>query len=161
MATITELGEGSLAVAVPLLGDAQTALDAAIGVELPSLTANAAAFADVAASVGITPPSAAIFAEAALSFEPPSIEANFALDAGVELNLEIGQLNIYAALALQIAGILATAGVYGYVFQGDATEFTMPVDTAGGGQVFAVVLACQASATPTVTAMQAVFKTTP
>jgi hypothetical protein len=157
---LTELGAMSVGAAIPLLGDASTALTAAVGAELPSLNANIGAFADVSANISVSPPTAAVFVEAALDFQPPSVDVNFGLDAGVELNTEIGELNIYAALAVQIAGLLAEAGVYGYVYTG-AAPFTMPTNTAGGGQVFAVVLACQASVTPTVTALQTVFKTTP
>ncbi len=153
-------GEMTVGAALPLLGDATTAIGAAVGVQLPGLEAAAAVFGEVSASIAISPPSAAVFAEAALDFQPPSVDANFGIDAGAAFSVEIGQLQAYLAIAAQLASILATAGVYLYVHRGPAGDFVLPANAAGapnpGTQVFGIVLACQASATSTVAALSAV-----
>jgi len=158
------VGEVSVGVAVPLLGDASTALTAAVGAELPNLEVNAAAFAAVSADIAISPPSAAIFVQAAADFEVPSVDANFGIDAAAEMNVEIGELNVYAALALSIAGILATAGVSVYAGTAPSGNLGLPTLLAGAPNptvpVFAILLVCQASATPTVAALESVFGVT-
>jgi hypothetical protein len=163
--SLETLGEMTLGAAIPMLGDAATALDAAVALEVPRLSAAAAVFADVSGSIVVSPPAAAIFVEAAAAFQPPTVDVNFGLDAAADFNAEVGQLNVYGALALQIADLLATAGVSAYLYQGRADEFAMPPYTAGAPsgatQVFGIVLACQASATSTVSALRAVFGVTP
>jgi hypothetical protein len=158
---ITLLGEMTLAAAIPLLGSAATALSAAVAAELPDLNGRIAAFTEAAVSIGINPPQAALLLEAAAAFTPPSVDANFALDAGAALELELGDLNIYAALALSIAGILATAGVSVYAGTAPSGTLGLPALIAGAPNptvpVFCIVLACQASATPTVAALSTAF----
>ena len=155
------VGEMTVGAAIPMLGDASTALTAAVGVEMPSLQASAAAFAEVSANISASPPTAAVFAEAALEFEPPAVDANFGLDAAAEIGIEIGDLDVYAALALSIAELCATAGVSVYAGTAPSGTLGLPTLLAGAPNstvpVFGILLVCQASSVSTVTALQTAF----
>ena len=155
------VGEMTVGAAIPMLGDASTALTAAVGAELPNLQASAAAFAEVSANISASPPTAAVFAEAALEFEPPAVDANFGLDAAAEIGIEIGDLDVYAALALSIAELCATAGVSVYAGTAPAGNVALPGLVAGAPNptvpVFVVALCCQVSVTPAVAALRTAF----
>lgn len=171
--TVTALGSVSIGVAIPIAIEVNAALLIACDIAFPNVSAQITAMASFTPHVDLGLSEILLLAEsavenvqAAIAAIPPiptiSLDAQIALAASITLTLQLQLLAIEAQLALQltVSGLLATAGVSLYVFDGANNVFGSELATALGGATThtnAIVLLTQSGVTWT--AMQAVFKT--
>ncbi|HMI84871.1 MAG TPA: hypothetical protein VK550_12310 [Polyangiaceae bacterium] len=173
--SLVPLGSLSLAAAVPGAATANAALDVAIGIAAPNVSAQLTAAASFSPSVSLgladlIAIAEAILAniEAALAAIPPipvlSLDAQVDLALAIKVDLDAMLLTVQAQLTiqLQIASLLATGGVVAYAWDG-ANNALGPALTAelGGGSTHSNAIILYTTSGVTWTAMSSLFKTTP
>jgi hypothetical protein len=173
--SLVPLGSLSLAVAVPGAATANAALDVAIGIAAPNVSAQITAAASFTPQVSLGLDQLLAIAEAILSnieaaiaAIPPipvlSLQAQVDLAAAIKLDLDAMLLTIQAQLAiqLQIASILATAGVVAYAWDGpnNALGSALAVEL-GGAPTHSNAIILYTTSGVTWTAMSSLFKVTP
>lgn len=173
--SLVALGSLSLAAAVPGAAEANAALDIAVGIAAPNVTAQitAAASFTPSASLGLDDLLAiaeAILAniDAAIAAIPPipilDLSAQVALAASIKADLDAMLLTVQAQLAIQLqfASLLATAGVVAYAWDGANDALGPALTTAlGGATTHSNAIILYTTSGVTWTAMQGLFKTTP
>jgi hypothetical protein len=173
--SLVPLGSLSLAVAVPGAATANVALGVAVGIAAPNVSAQITAAASFTPSASLGLEQLLAIAEAildniaaAIAAIPPipvlSLQAQVDLAAAIKLDLDAMLLTVQAQLAiqLQIASILATAGVVAYAWDG-ANNALGPALTAelGGSVTHSNAIILYTTSGVAWTAMQGLFKTTP
>lgn len=172
---LVSLGSLSLGVAVPGAASANAALDIACGIAAPNVSAQITAVGNFSPSVSLSFADQIALAnqiianlEAAIAAIPPiptlSLQAQVDLALAIKADLEVLLATIQAQVAIQvqIASLLATAGVSGYAWDGAKNALGGAISTALGPATThsnAIVLLTTVGASWT--AMQALFKTTP
>ncbi len=176
------IGEVSIAVAIPLLLNLTLAVELLIPGLLAEISAKLVGYGNLSVSLGITPPSlagnlqlaanilASLTAAASLGFVPPTV--NFAATAVLaliaELNVKLGALQAALDLALQIKGLAANAGVKLFVYEGKLSDLGSTLDAHVHLDasldlqvpIFLPLFVVDANASPaTVTALKTIFKT--
>lgn len=172
--SLVALGSMSIAVAVPAAAEANAALDVAIGIAAPNVTAQITAAAGFTPSVSLSFLDMIAMAEqiianieAAIAAIPPipvlDLDAQVTLALDVKADLEAMLLVVNAQLTIQlaIASLLATAGVVAYAWDG-ANDALGPALTAalGGATTHSNAIILYTTSGATWTAMQSFFKTT-
>jgi hypothetical protein len=173
--SLVALGSLSLAVAVPGAAEANAALDVAIGIAAPNVTAQITAAADFSPSASLSlldllamAESIVANIEAAIAAIPPipvlDLSAQVTLAASIKVDLEAMLAVVDAQLTIQLAigALLATGGVVAYAWDGPNDVLGPALTTELGGattQSYAVILYTTSGVTWT--AMQGLFKTTP
>lgn len=173
--SLVALGSLSLGVAVPGAAESNAALDVAIGIAAPNVTAQIAAAASFtpSASLGLDDLLAiaeAILAniEAAIAAIPPipvlDLDAQVDLALAVKADLEsmLGIVNAQLTIQVDIAALLATAGVVAYAWDGANNALGPALTTElGGATTHSNAIILYTTSGVTWTAMQDFFKTTP
>lgn len=163
------MGQLTLGACVPSAVALVGALDASIGIELPSIEAKLAGALAVQASVAITPPTLEVQLDAALALVA-QLQASIALGLpGIsldvsamvaiiaELQASLGALQANLALGLAIGLQLGTPGIWLYHVQGDPVDIIPGGIPGVSGSVEGVILlAADAGA---IDAIRAVFRT--
>jgi hypothetical protein len=173
--SLVALGSMSIAVAVPAAAEANAALDVAIGIAAPNVTAQITAAASFTPSLSLSFLDMIALAEqiianieAAIAAIPPipvlDLDAQVNLALSVKADLEAMLLTVNAQLTIQlaIASLLATGGVVAYAWDGPNDALGPALTTALGGattQSYAVILYTTSGVTWT--AMSSFFKVTP
>lgn len=174
--TLTQFGAVSLGVAVPLLGAAEAQLSATVALAKPAISGNAAGQASVVTRLQLSPGSATLAAEveaelaatlqttqklqarlaAGLSGPSANLQLAGAVTLLAELNAKLAALDAALSYALGLGSLGATAGLFGYAYEGTADSMGSAIGAAtsgglpGGGPsdtVRALLLATSSSAT--------------
>jgi len=172
--SLVALGSMSIAVAVPAAAEANAALDVAIGIAAPNVTAQITAAASFTPSVSLSFLDMIAMAEqiianieAAIAAIPPipvldlDAQVNLALSVKADLEAMLLVVNAQLTIQLAIASLLATGGVVAYAWDGANDALGPALTTALGGATThsnAIILYTTSGATWT--AMQSFFKTT-
>jgi hypothetical protein len=164
----------SIAVAVPAAAQANAALDVAIGIAAPNVSAQITAAASFTPSVSLSFLDMIAMAEqiianieAAIAAIPPipvlDLDAQVNLALSVKADLEAMLLVVQAQVDIQvaIASLLATGGVVAYAWDG-ANDALGPALTAalGGATTHSNAIILYTTSGATWTAMSSFFKTT-
>lgn len=172
--SLVNLGSMSIAVAVPAAAQANAALDVAIGIAAPNVTAQITAAASFTPSLSLSFLDMIALAEqiianieAAIAAIPPipvldlDAQVNLALSVKADLEAMLLVVNAQLTIQLAIASLLATGGVMAYAWDGPNDALGPALTTALGGATThsnAIILYTTSGATWT--AMQSFFKTT-
>ena len=155
--TVSILGQQSALMAIPLLGDTCSALNASVGIQLPDIQASANVFAgvDISVSLPSAEAQALINAAAQIAITPPSL--NIDASVGADFNFKLGQLQVFADLVLYLQGLGGSLTVANY--QGTKGDFSAEASQCIGGgnsdNTFAIVLS--ASDTQSVETLRKIF----
>lgn len=166
---ITPLGSITLGAAVPIAVTAQAAVDAAVGVSLPSVQAQIAGALAAQVALTVTPPSvqgqldlaldmvAAL--QASISLPVVSVQLAGLATLLASLNAQLASLNVQVAFSASLSVLLGTAGLHAYRYDGLAGglgEFQNVVPGGNPSMPFTGLLV-GATTPETLAAMQQVF----
>lgn len=170
--SLVSVGSLSLAVAVPGAAGAAVAGAAGINAALPDIEARIAALASFAPSPGDFSADISlannIIADANLAISvgltPPSLSAQIAIIAALVADLEAAVVSINANLTIvtDLISLLAAAGVDAYAWDGANDAFGPALTTAlGAGTAHCSGLVLKTTSGATWTAMSTLFKVVP
>lgn len=163
--TATYHGSKTIGGCFPTTASAQLAIDAAIAVSLPSITAKIAGALEAQAAITLNPPTLAgnlviaqnlvLGLQAAITVGAPSVDASLSALAGLlaELETQAADLQAKAAFSAALAVTLGGAGVHLYSYEGRAGDAgsSLSAILSGGppgigadDQIFAVLPAVSA-----------------
>jgi hypothetical protein len=168
---ITDEGDVTFAVAIPMAGEAQLTLAAALALEFPDINAQ------LALALQFTPTLTSNIGEllailqgiidginqliaAGMTGISVDLSASIQAQAILDLQFKLGQLSVWLAFALSFGSLLDTGGVRLLSFTGTKDAFGSELQTAlgaGTNAANAVVLYTETPATWT--AMQSLFAT--
>jgi hypothetical protein len=172
---LVSLGSLSLGVAVPGAASANAALDIACGIAAPNVSAQITALGSFSPSVSLSFGDQISLAEqiianleAAIAAIPPiptldlSAQVTLALAIKADLEVLLATIQAQVAIQVQIASLLATAGVAGYAWDGAKNALGAAISTAlGPATTHSNALLLLTTSGTTWTAMSSLFKVTP